>query len=82
MGRSVLPEPTRRLTRQIQPDQPTYLRREAVGGLGHVPFWEADQAIDVLDRALGDSSPRVRENRAGRVGRRTEFVPAGPSPRS
>ena len=73
--------PTRRLTRQIQPDQPTYLRREAVGGLGYVPFWEADQAIDILIEALGDPSPRVRENALGGLGR-TEFVPVVPSPRS
>ena len=60
--------PTRRLTRQIQPDQPTYLRREAVGGLGYVPFWEADQAIGVLIEALGDPSPRVRENALSGLG--------------
>lgn len=60
--------PTRRLARQIRADQPTYLRREAVGGLGYVPSWEAEEAIGVLIGALGDPSPRVRENALGGLG--------------
>jgi HEAT repeat protein len=54
--------PTKRIIRQIQADQPTYLRREAVGGLGYVPAWEAAEAINALIGALKDPSPQVREN--------------------
>jgi len=58
--------PTRRLTRQLRPDQPTYLRREAAMGLGYqIPAWEVEQAIGVLLAALDDPSPRVRESAAG-----------------
>jgi HEAT repeat protein len=53
--------PTRRLARLLRPDQPAYLRREAAGGLGYVPSWEAETAIDVLIATLADPSPRVRE---------------------
>src|SRR5215216_4965136 len=60
--------PTKRLTRRIQADQPTYLRREAVGGLGYVPSWEAEEAIGVLIGALNDPSPRVRENALAGLG--------------
>lgn len=60
--------PTRRITRLIQADQPTYLRREAVIGLGYVPFWEAEEAIDILIGALNDPSPRVRENALSGLG--------------
>ena len=60
--------PTKRLTRQIRADQPAYLRREAAGGLGYVPSWEAEDAIVVLLGALGDPSPRVRENALSALG--------------
>lgn len=60
--------PTRRIARQIRADQPTYLRREAVGGLGYVPSWEAEEAIGILIGALGDPSPRVRENALSGLG--------------
>ncbi|MHC5544750.1 HEAT repeat domain-containing protein, partial [Singulisphaera rosea] len=60
--------PTRRIARQIRADQPTYLRREAVGGLGYVPSWEADEAIGILIGALGDPSPRVRESAISGLG--------------
>src|SRR4051812_14161397 len=46
--------PTRGFIRQMRPDQPAYLRREAAISLGHVPDWEADQAIDALIGALQD----------------------------
>jgi HEAT repeat protein len=60
--------PTRRLTRQVQAEQPTYLRREAAMGLGYVPSWEADEAIDVLIGALNDPSARVRESALAGLG--------------
>jgi HEAT repeat protein len=60
--------PTRRLTRQLQAGQPTYLRREAVIGLRDVPSWEAEEAIGVLIGSLNDPSPRVRESALSGLG--------------
>lgn len=53
--------PTRRLGRLLGPDQPAYVRRDAVGGLGQgIPAWEEDEAIRLLIGALEDPNPMVR----------------------
>jgi HEAT repeat protein len=55
--------PTRRLGRQLQADQPVYIRREAAASLGRaIPPWEVDDAVRLLLAALEDPSPRVRES--------------------
>ncbi|WP_406700165.1 HEAT repeat domain-containing protein [Singulisphaera sp. Ch08] len=68
--------PTRRFTRQLQAQQPAYLRREAAIGLGYgIPTWESGEAIGVLLGAINDPSPRVRVCVAaglGAHGRRAE----------
>jgi len=60
--------PTMRLARQIQANQPTYVRREAAVGLGNVPSWEAEEALGVLIGALNDPSPQVRESALSGMG--------------
>ncbi|MDR3636027.1 MAG: HEAT repeat domain-containing protein [Isosphaeraceae bacterium] len=55
-------DPTRRLVRELGPDQPAYIRREAAVGLGYqIPAWNVEWAISALIVALRDPSPRVRE---------------------
>jgi len=54
--------PTRRLGRLLRADQPVFVRREAASSLGRdIPYWEVDQAVNMLIDALHDPSPRVRE---------------------
>ncbi len=65
--------PLNRLSAQLGPENPAYLRREAAIGLGYgIPPWDTERAVSTLIRTLDDPSPRVRESAAaGLIGHGT-----------
>ncbi len=77
--------PTRRFTRQLQAQQPAYLRREAAIGLGYgfptLGGWGSDRRPAQGDQRSQPPGPRMRCGRAGCTGegRSLPFQVSSPS---